>query len=151
MIYLLGYWGSVTIVLWVVLAVPLILFFSLVNCVVEWASRDRVNIKYKLEKLCDKYYFGVDEVGVILLVSSLVFWAVYAISYLGYAMANNRDVYSLVYVADFIASMCAGFMGYITLFAIITGLFALVTRKGFDFYFSVKSRLDKLQCNVHKV
>lgn len=148
---LLGYWGGVTIFMWVVLSGPLYCLGALAHMVVKWASRGRVSISYRLSDYADYYMLKTAEVGVIIGVISACFWAPYVLVAIIMAFDGTfANFPSLMRMASDLSRPLAPVTGYITVVGVVAVLGALIGRKGFDFYFNVKDRLDKLTSKASK-
>ena len=148
---LLGYWGGITIFMWVVLSVPLYCLGALAHIVVKWASRDRVSISYRLSDYANYYMLKTEEVGMTIGVISACFWALYVLIAIIMAFDGTFATFpSLMSMASDISRPLAPVTGYITVVGVVAGLGALISRKGFDFYFAMKNKLDKLTGKPYK-
>jgi len=148
---LLGYWGGVTLFMWVVLSLPIYLILLTACNVVEWSSRNRISIRRKCDNIIEVYTFYNETLRVVIIVFTCCFWTVYSMFLFAGAFEGKLEqIYSLMQLADVIAMPLSPVLGWVTILSITAGGGALISRKGFDFYFNVKERLDKLTSKASK-
>lgn len=140
---LIGFWSGVTLMTWLLLAFPVFMLFMATGVMVNWSSRERVDISRKLRDVYSKIYTDSDPLHAMLWMVSAVSILIYGLFAIGFSL-HDVEIKPLYQIVSDIALFLTPVMSFIGTLVIVFGGGAIIMRKVFDMFFAIQDKLDKL-------